>query len=416
MQFYWFRTDRGVPGPAVAADPRLTEVAAALSAGQLAQCRELAQAVLDSADDHDLRAEASSYLVESHLAEGDFAGARAAAKRTGDTESLARVNKLEAAYNAEVNRLQRIVATTQDTELAAWAQLRTADTHRQIGRWEQAELSYWKLVQRYPEERWAGKAVVCLADMRWQRGDPDGAVALCQQVADLAPDSEAAAGACYALSRPHLVGAYSASATQRLRQVATAHPGTWAADMALYGIGAIHLAEGDPAAAENEWAALVVTRSGVMDRELERQVRGELANVRYERAMAAVSRGDLEAAIEAMELAVSEPVWGRSLQGPLFLLGNWYERLSRQDDAIRVRSRLLSLSQTKDDQLGTKMRIAVSLRKAGRAEEAIELLQSILQEAPPEYLAQQCRGEIELVRNPPELTDEDESSSVRAPE
>ncbi len=123
MPYYWFRTERGVPGPLVAADPRLAEMATALSGGELARCRELAQSILDSTDSPDLHAEASAYVVESYLAEGDFAGARASAERMDDAQSLRRVGKLESAYNAEVSRLQRIVATTKDGELTVRALL-----------------------------------------------------------------------------------------------------------------------------------------------------------------------------------------------------------------------------------------------------------------------------------------------------
>ncbi len=47
MQFYWFHTERGIPGTDAASDPRLAQIATALASGDLKRCRELAAEVLD---------------------------------------------------------------------------------------------------------------------------------------------------------------------------------------------------------------------------------------------------------------------------------------------------------------------------------------------------------------------------------
>ena len=192
MPYYWFRTERGISGPMGPADPRLVEMAAALSAGELGRCREIAQGVLDSSDSPDQRSEARAYLVESYLAEGDFAGARAAAERLNDAESLLRANNLDAAYTAEVGRLQRIVATTQDTEMAAWAQLRTAQAHELVGKTDVAVESYRKVLARYPTGVHAATAVRRLASLLDPTGLEPGALLTLDAFGDTYPGSAAA--------------------------------------------------------------------------------------------------------------------------------------------------------------------------------------------------------------------------------
>ncbi len=200
MPYYWFRTERGVPGPLVAADPRLAEMATALSVGDLGRCREIAQALLDSADAPDLRAEASSYLVESYLAEGDFAGARAAAQRMDDAESLLRVNKLEAAYNAEVSRLRRIVASTENSEEACTALLQMARAHARFGQAVRAKQAYWSVLER---DQHGGHAMVAAQEMltvEEAAAGTAGARALCLGIIGSDPTALSAASAIRWLS------------------------------------------------------------------------------------------------------------------------------------------------------------------------------------------------------------------------
>ena len=79
QHWYWFRTDRGVPTQVEYMDPRLQGMSEAFSRGDYAQTRQLAQALLDSTEDPDLRGEAGSFIIEAHLAQGGFESARAAA-------------------------------------------------------------------------------------------------------------------------------------------------------------------------------------------------------------------------------------------------------------------------------------------------------------------------------------------------
>jgi len=62
-------------------DRRLREIADAFGNSNYGQCLLLADALLESTDDANLRVQAMSYLVESRLAQGEFDAAREAAER-----------------------------------------------------------------------------------------------------------------------------------------------------------------------------------------------------------------------------------------------------------------------------------------------------------------------------------------------
>jgi tetratricopeptide (TPR) repeat protein len=97
------------------------------------------------------------------------------------------VNREERDYQAEVTRLQRLVATTGDPEEAARAQLLTAHAHQKAGRLELAEQSYRKVVARYARSRPAARAVARIAAIAVGRADFEGAKALLSQAGELVP-------------------------------------------------------------------------------------------------------------------------------------------------------------------------------------------------------------------------------------
>jgi TolA-binding protein len=228
-------------------DPRLPEAMNVFGAGRYDDCRRLAQALLAAEDAASCRPDAVALIIYSHLHQGDFPAARSAADRLRSVspdvceDLLAQVNREERDYQAEVGRLQRIVATTTDPEEAARAQLWTAHAHQRVGRLEVAEGSYRKVVECYPTSPSAPRALAQIAMMAAERGqleaaertwwdviqhfptspqaagaigriasrlrrggDEAGARAACEKVIALAPDSPAAASACEVIYAPLL--------------------------------------------------------------------------------------------------------------------------------------------------------------------------------------------------------------------
>jgi tetratricopeptide (TPR) repeat protein len=181
-------------------DPRLQQIADALGVGDYQTTRQLADLLLESATDPTLRAEASAYLVESCLAEGDFAGARAAAERVNDEESLVRVNKLEAAYHAEVGRLQRIIASTENSEEACTALLQMARAHARFGQAARAKQGYWSVLERDQHGAYAMIAAQEMLTVEEVAAGTAGARSLCLEIIGSDPTGLSAAGAIRWLS------------------------------------------------------------------------------------------------------------------------------------------------------------------------------------------------------------------------
>ncbi len=312
--YYWYLNTAG-PGPDVGEmDPMVREIADAFGRGDYHTARSLALSVLDSTggdeaapesnpeEDTGLQALALTYVVESHLAEGDFESARDAAEHFSSLapatceQAIKRVNTREADYQASMSRLQHIVDTTDERGAAAEAQLRMARTQEAFGCAELALESCWKAIWLYPEQPSALRAARSIIGLAWRLGGAERAAATCEAVADVAPDSEAAGEACLELLRRAM--RHGESERERLSEAFAAisdrHPATRADDVARYAIGKFHADAGKSERAEQEWAALVAERPKaaiVVDARL------DLASLRYSVGTGAFARNDFDTAV-----------------------------------------------------------------------------------------------------------------------
>ena len=158
---YWFR-NIGAEREVGEMNPRLAEALNAFGASRYEECRKLAETLAvgrghRTPPTDGTIAEAVALIIFSHLHQGDFAAAREAAQRLRSVspdvcqDVLAQVNRKERDYNAEVTRLQRIIATTKEPAEAARRQLWTGHAHQRAGALAPAQQSYWKVVSSYPD-------------------------------------------------------------------------------------------------------------------------------------------------------------------------------------------------------------------------------------------------------------------------
>lgn len=289
-------------------DLDLQRMADALGRGEYAQARRLAQALVRSAHEPELRAQAAAFLVQAHLSEGDVDSARVAAERLNDQESLARISRIEAHYKAEVARLRDIAAMASSPAEGAQAQLHTARAQEAAYRFTSAEQSYWEVVRRYPQLPQAAEAIVGFTRLHLARGDREAAMAACEQAVELAPDSPAASGACRAIGTISRLGHDYEDGRHRLGKIADAHPDTWAFHAAHLEIGALYAVEGLLDQAEAEWAMLL---SGREWHPLLPEVAGRLSEVRYQIAMGLRDDMRYDLAVGKLRLAVRNAGWER---------------------------------------------------------------------------------------------------------
>lgn len=179
---YWLRNTTGHGRELGEMDPRIEEVASAFGRGSYEECRRLAQALLGGADDLDLRSQAVSFIVESHLAQGDFEGARAAADRFGDEQALSRVNSLEARYNAEVRRIEEVIAYGPDARSVAGAQLALATVHDSFGKVRPACETYARAIRTLPRNPLASAAARRLIAVYQRQGGTASADAVARWI------------------------------------------------------------------------------------------------------------------------------------------------------------------------------------------------------------------------------------------
>jgi tetratricopeptide (TPR) repeat protein len=400
---YWLRNSDARVIEAGPMDARLREIADAFGRGEHERSRELAEALLDATNDPTLRGEAAAFLVQAYLAEGDFESARAAARRLEDQESLARVNRIEADYKAEVGRLQRIVATTKDPAEAARAQLLTARAHQRVGRGEVALESYWKVVGRHPDAPEAGDAIWWIAEIQWLRDGPDAAIAGCEEAIALAPDRHLGLRGCQAIFQLFIRSGEAGheGMRERLEVLAARHADTVACYVAWLGIGYLHAAEGFLDRAEAVWVPMLNREAGLAT-EFAASTRRALAHLRYDRALAANSAGDRMESVRSMALVVKEPGWDGSLQGPLSLYALWCRDLAQHsspdwyEETLWAFQQLAGLRAEGDARLNDRLEAALCLQALGRHEEAAGELRSILAAHPrSEALRAQCREALE---------------------
>ena len=241
--YYWYLNTSG-PGPDVGdIDPMVREIADAFGRGDYYTVRSLAQALLDSAGGEEAATESSprentglrvlalAYLVESHLAEGDFESARDAAARFASLapgtcgQTIKRVNTREADYEASVSRLQYIVDTTDEPAQEAKAKLGMARTHRRVGRAEVARRAYQEIVQRWPEDAVAGQALSEAIGLHLHAGQFDEARAAAFAAIEEHPDSQPVVRAAVnAIAQSYLATGDAEAALRDLRRVGQETP------------------------------------------------------------------------------------------------------------------------------------------------------------------------------------------------
>jgi TolA-binding protein len=145
-------------------DPEVRKGLDAFSSGDYAQVRRVAEGLLAKRNRGSTHAEAVDMLVESWLAQGDFAKARAAAvtyrTRAPQTskEALARIAERQRIYERELARYRRQEAVARQPEQAAASRLRTGHLYRQYGRPDLAQAAYRAVVADYPGTEAARRA------------------------------------------------------------------------------------------------------------------------------------------------------------------------------------------------------------------------------------------------------------------
>ena len=168
---YWLRTGLPLPAQPQSMDPRLQELSEAFGRGDYQECRRLAEAVILSAAQltrpgaHEgsvpevLRAEAASFIVQSHLAQGDFRAARTAAQRFHDEDALARVNRIEADYEAKAAWLEGLAATAADPQTRGLAHFWLGHLYQSFTKHDLAVSAYAALISSAPDSLTAAAAV-----------------------------------------------------------------------------------------------------------------------------------------------------------------------------------------------------------------------------------------------------------------
>lgn len=145
-------------------DPEVQKGLEAYSTGDYAQVRRTAEGLLAKRNRGSTHAEAVDMLVESWLAQGDFAQARAAATKYrtrephASADALKRIAQRERIYQSALRRYQRQEAAAQQPEEAAGNRLRIGHLHRQYGRLGLAEATYRGVIVDYPGTEAARRA------------------------------------------------------------------------------------------------------------------------------------------------------------------------------------------------------------------------------------------------------------------
>jgi tetratricopeptide (TPR) repeat protein len=395
-------------------DPLILRMAEAFGTGGYDECRRLANSVLDSGDDPALRSQAAAYLIESHLAEGDFDGARAAAQQLKDQDALARVDRLEADYTAEIGRLQLIAATAGDRGEAARAHLLSATVHQQVGRPQLALESYWKVVRGHPQQREAGDAIARIARLHVLRGRLAAALTACEEAVSLAPDGLLGARSCQTLVRIGLADPAPPYRELRrhLSRIAATYSETRAGDVARLGIGQAYAAEGIPHLAETVWTDLLLARP---ESEVASHVYASLVRLQYDAANKCLDDGDLLAASRWLERCVAAPALLRPgtqaaallerdrylrpglEQNVLVCLGETYENTGQWQKGARIYERL-AVPGCSIEELAL-YRLAYDQLALHRYEEARDSHLALMARFPNTQFMPQCRERLREIES-----------------
>jgi len=311
---YWFLNTAGPESEPGVMDARVIALAEALGDNRIEECRELARALAGEAEDPEVRRQAVEYLVETYLAEGDFAGAREAAKGLSHMSPevcdamLARVNQREVTYHAEVGGLQRIVATTRDPEEASRAQLQTAHLHHQVGRLHLALTSYLKVIDRYPGQRSATAAVAQMAGIYTRRDSREQVPVLCGEIMRHHPNELALAVSAGQLAASHGTAEGGEDEAQAaMYQVIESCPGTVAAAVAQMTIGDIFMQRASPRDAITAWE--ICARDYRRHQRVSQVAGMRLADAHYQAGFLAWQNEEYADAIDHLSRLLRYPGW-----------------------------------------------------------------------------------------------------------
>jgi tetratricopeptide (TPR) repeat protein len=378
----------------------LGQVANALGAGQYAECRRLAEALLTGDCGLTVKGQAMGYLVESYVAEGDFATARARAALYGDAEAAARVETLERSYRAEAARLSRLAATGTG-EQAASAQLALARTHEWYGRGDLALEAYHEVIASKPHERAAGAALAQIGRIYRQRGQAARMAGLAVSSMNRYPTSAALAAAATALMLDYQLPRKGfAEARQSLSTIVEAHWGTEAAAHSTIAIGDLWLAQDLPEQAARTWATVVDDQSYRATTAYGRAV-DKLARVRLDLARSAKHEGHVAEAVALLEEVLKGPHPTELCHDLLLELASGCEEMGRYEDAAAGYERLERMATSEHATLWIRYQRAAALERDGQVQEATRLLESILDAKPnDDRLRAACLAQMAFRQSP----------------
>jgi tetratricopeptide (TPR) repeat protein len=394
---YWFRTGRSVPAEAQPMDPRVREISDRFGAGAYQRARDLAQALLDATDDAALRTEAAAFIVESHLAEGDFDGARAAAERLGDSDALACIKQLEANYRAEVGRLQHIVATSSDLAEAAEAQFLTARVHEAAYRLRVAEDSYWKVIERYPQEVWAGQALWQIVLLHRSAGDLEEALRACIWGAGEFPNSRSLARiATERITRLSRLHDRPAECRAWLLDLVRRHPETYLSAWARYRLGELHWRADRPDEAADAWQR--AWENEARAREIP-NLAERLAEARYCAACKARAAGEFEDALVHLAFlgSMGSTTWRAEHVPPATLaldMAECHLELGQWEEALALANRGASAARDPDANARALYLLGCTQWGMGRYDDAVGAWQRAIEHYPATEYAEKSQEKM----------------------
>lgn len=367
-------------------DPRLAEVLDAFGSSHYDECLKLAEALINQSDDSSIRAECVGLIILSQLDQGDFAAAREAAERLRSVspdvcqDLLARVNRDERDYNAEVTRLQHIVAAAKDPAEAARAQLSAVRVHHMFGLLERAERSCWLAIEHSAASSEAARATSRLALLAIQRGEYARGVIQMQEIARSYPSSPAALAAHRAIPTIRLAQSKPDLAISALSSMIELYPGTPDAAEAEFAIGRIHQGQGNK---DEAIAAYLAAARNHRGERVSRLARDALARMHYARAEQADAAGDVTGALDAYRSGVHvDPDPDRKARYALAVAGRCYQ-LQRWAEAKAAAKEVLRLDPPEH---AARRRVARSLMadvcyRAGLHAEALTRYEDLLAES-----------------------------------
>jgi len=274
-------------------DPRLEAVLTAFGSNRYDECRRLAEALIEESDDSSTRAECVGLVILSYLHQGEFNAAREAAERLRSvsphvcSDLLDQVNRDERDYQAEVNHLQQIVATSDNPEESARAQLRIARVYHMFGCLELVEVICREMIQRIPSCMEAGGAVSHLALLTIEKREYASGLCQMERIVRRHPKTLAALRAQSAIARINLAQGKPECAVEAYSEIVRRYPRTEAEVDARFAIASISIAHGKLERAIAAYSAIIHTYPGT-EAALDAQfsiAETQLAGIQPERAI-----------------------------------------------------------------------------------------------------------------------------------